>query len=117
MWVFAGNAGNSKPEEVEISYSGWIENATDSNLYERQVSIYKWTSPPITINLKIQTRRRLKNLDAKSLERLTWLSKTTLKIKAEQLGADEVTQFFRYDPTQDVPRDLDFYEVKTQAVK
>ena len=116
--------------QMEIAYSAWQETPDTSDLYERKISVvwrnshafipkgYSYRSKRrdgpkwVDVTLRVELPLRLKNLDQKTLSRICWLSATTARLKWPQyFPLEAATQYFRYDPTRDTPRNLDFYAV------
>lgn len=123
-----------KPE-MQLSYSGWRETSGKTDLYERKISIgcknngamipkgysylVKRTDIPrwANVKLRVEPRLRLKNLSAETLKQISWLSTAQARVDLMGYGSSpqNIIQYFRYDPTRDTPRGLDFYTVKAQV--
>lgn len=125
---------NPPTPQWKVHYTSWREVPDQPDVYERKISVDLKRSSPfipkgyayrisrsdiprwLSVKLQVAPLRPLK-LSASELQKVSWLSTTQGRLDSLGYTPEVATQYFRYDPTRDLPRDLDFYEVKIQAVK
>ncbi len=117
-----------RPQAIVI-LGGWQAVPGETDLYKRSIGI-NWNNPRTTppgysyyvARTDVPKQRAVKLRVApvfpvKGLDKVSWLSASVVNVNM-MFGYqnDVATQFFRYFPLRDTPRDLDSYRVKVQVL-